>query len=213
MRQHGATRHVVALAALNLTLAGLTGGRDHVVATPLNNRDDPTFVDTVGWISSLIAVRTRWVVGEAADTGELLRVSQAANLAAIENAMPWGEIIKTVKPDNYLGNPRQPQVYFDFIGEDRREDSLRLRDIACTEVSVGEYGGYAAFNLVLTEDPQGWTIHVTASRGVFDENSANRLLHGYERSLEWIVERGDQPLAEAEADVALRLGDHLRSRS
>ncbi|MFC4066223.1 condensation domain-containing protein [Actinoplanes subglobosus] len=198
-----AMRHVVCLAALNLTLAAMTGHHDHVVATPVSNRDDPAFADTIGWISSLVAVRTRWSTG-AASTSDLLRATREAYLTAIENALPWGEIIKTVRPDSYLGAPRQPQVYFDFLGEDIA-GALSLQDITCTEIADGGYGGYVVFSMLVTDGVQGCGARVTASDAVFDEESTDRLLRAYACSLAWIVERGDEPLAEAERDVARHL--------
>jgi Condensation domain/Phosphopantetheine attachment site len=208
IRQEGVTAFAIGLAALNLLLAGVTRRRDHVVASPVANRELVGFDDTVGWLSSLTAIRTVWPAD--ATVGELRRLTATSYIDALQHAvLPWSEIIRTCQPGSYLGNPIRPEFYFDVV-EPAMSDTLRLDGVRCDPLPAGGHGGYAGFNLVVVTDGEGWWIHLLANPEVFSPPASERLLEGYALAIEWLVGAPDRPLADAQRDLEMILKGHAR---
>ncbi|GAA3728619.1 hypothetical protein GCM10022225_07470 [Plantactinospora mayteni] len=201
VREGNRTPALVGLGALYLVLAALTGTRDHVVATPAANRENDDFSGTVGWLSSLIAVRATWSAGITVH--EFLQTTTSAYVAALRHSqLSWSEIIRTCNPTGYASNPRSPEVYFDVLGSGPSE-TFRLGEASCRPLPpAGGYGGYPAFNMLVTLAEDGWQLSASVNEDLFSRSAAEHLLQGYSLALGWLLDPHDHWIDDRQRELA-----------
>ena len=190
-RAHGTTLFVTLLTGFVAVLLRYGRSRDVAVGTPVAEREHPDFGRVVGFLSTMVVLRTR-CVGDPT-FAELLTAVRETTLDAVAHSLPFERLVEALGPERDPG--RNPLFQVTFDSRPAPGESLRLPGLAIEPVSVGAPG--SPFDLSIVVEPArdgGLTGSVLYRTALFDRETVERLAGHYRRAL-----------AAGLADPALRL--------
>lgn len=134
-----ATLFMVVLAAVQTTLAELSGKPDQSIAANIYNRDTVGTERLVAPMAEMMIVRTDLT---GADTfAEALRRVRASSLDAQEHAeLPYAELVKALNPGQYADPDAPIGVVFNMLYAEVGAHGLDLPGATCSRVTVAAVG-------------------------------------------------------------------------
>jgi amino acid adenylation domain-containing protein len=180
-RAHGATLHMVLLAALDLLLARYAGADDVVVGAPAAGRAHPELEGVAGFFVNTLTIRAE-LSGDPTVAELLARVRDAALGAYEHEDVPFDQVVEAVNPERSLSHTPLVQVSMAFQHAPAR--GLRLGGAAARTLWVDP--GEARFDLtwLLEEDGDGVSGVLEYATELFDAATAERMAAHWVRLLE-----------------------------
>ncbi|MFJ9770755.1 amino acid adenylation domain-containing protein [Kitasatospora sp. NPDC101157] len=188
-REHGVTLFMLLQAALAVTLSRLGAGTDVPIGTPVAGRTDGALDDLVGFFVNTLVLRTD-VSGDPA-FGDLLDRVREADLAAYEHQdIPFERVVELVNPVRRTGRHPLFQTMLSLQGAGEGGPGPLTR-LGAEPLASGAPGAKFDLSLDLTERfsngaPSGIGCAVEFAADLFDQESAQDLLHRYVRVLEQV---------------------------
>lgn len=134
-----ATLFMVLLAAVQTTLANLSGRPDQSIAANIYNRDTVGTERLVAPMAEMMVVRTD-LTGADTFTEALHRV-RSSSLDAQEHAeLPYAELVKALNPDQYADPDAPIGVVFNMLYAEVGAHGLDLPGATCERVAVAAVG-------------------------------------------------------------------------
>lgn len=183
-----ATRSMVGLALFAATLARYSRTSDVVVGLPVTGRTDPGADGVVGPFFNSLPIRLR--VEPEMSLRELVTQARDRTLDALDNEIPFDEIVRGIDPPRIPGQTPIFQAMFQHRDAAFRE-GYDLPGIVETAVELT--GRTAKFDLLLevADTGDGVELSLNLSRDLFDEPAGDRLVGG-------LAEFGRQALVSPE---------------
>ncbi|MDG6106862.1 amino acid adenylation domain-containing protein [Dactylosporangium aurantiacum] len=179
-RAHGATAHVVLLAALHALLHRYSGQRDILVGTPVANRALPELEPLVGLFVNTVVVRAD-VEPRLPFATLLERVRDAATAAQAHQDVPFERVVAALPLARDTDANPLFQVVFDWNSSAARTGTtVRLGAARMTLVERFR-PDTAKFDLAVSvsELPDGLEVELEYRRDLWDEPAARRAVRHY----------------------------------
>ncbi|MET3498395.1 amino acid adenylation domain-containing protein, partial [Variovorax boronicumulans] len=171
--RHGATLHMVLLAAWGALLSRLSGQSDVVVGTPIANRGRAEIEPVIGFFVNTLALRIE--LSGNPSVGELLAQVKATTLAAqAHQDVPFEQVIEALNPVRSMAH--QPLFQVMFAWQNAPEGTLELPGLKLQSLSGSDLT--AKFDLTLALGESGGVIGGTLSyaTALFERASVERFV-------------------------------------
>ncbi|MCP5070956.1 MAG: amino acid adenylation domain-containing protein, partial [bacterium] len=186
------TPFVVLLGAWSLLQHRGSGQADFAIGTVLSGRDDPEFVNTIGFFVRTLPIRCD-CGDDPAISDYLVRLRHVVLEAMRHQKLPYGEIVRCADaPIRPAG--QDPLIQVAFILEDGRpigDVPFAGTDAQFPQSSVsGDVEGTAKFDLCLAmvETPDGYRASLEYSRDLFERSTIVRTLSRLRETLRSMAE-------------------------
>ncbi|ONI78087.1 hypothetical protein ALI144C_32445 [Actinosynnema sp. ALI-1.44] len=192
--EHDATLFMVLLAGFKLLLAHVSGQRDIAVGTPVAGREHPEAEEVVGFFANTLVLRSDVDV-DAAFADVLGNVRSTCLDSFSHREMPFDRLVEELRPPRDLSRTPLFQVMFALLttpGVTLDLPGLRVEPLELTD-------GSAKFDLWLSGVPaeDGVRLRLEYSTGLFDDETAERLLSQYLDMLSAIAGHPDKPVTQS----------------
>ncbi|KAA0024935.1 non-ribosomal peptide synthetase [Antrihabitans cavernicola] len=183
-RGNGATLFMVMHTALAVLLARTSSSDDIAIGTPVAGRGDRALDDLIGMFVNTLVLRSTVDVNESFT--DLLARQRETALEAFTNAdIPFERLVEVLNPVRSTG--RHPLFQVGMAFQNLEHSSLELPDLTLTSFDFD--AGIAKYDLDLTltdhygadGEPLGITGALTYATDLFDESTAQSLIHRFER--------------------------------
>ncbi|MEU3623257.1 non-ribosomal peptide synthetase [Amycolatopsis coloradensis] len=203
-REHGATPHMVLLAAFQVLLGRYTGQTDIVVGSPVAGRGQDRTADLIGMFVTMIAQRAH-VSADLSFVEFLSRVRATALDAYTHQDMPFDLVVDELAGERDLSRTPLFQVVFQ-LGDDG--EPRHLPGLGAEPESPGWDVAKFDLDLTLTTRPDGSIAgQLGYATALFDAATARRMSGHFVRLLESIAAEPDGRVG----GLAM-LGDEERGR-
>jgi len=190
--QEQATLFMTLLAAFQTLLYRYSGQEDIIVGADIANRNRSETEPLVGFFVNLLPLRAD-LSGDPSFR-ELLRQVRRTTLDAYAHQdVPFGKIIEMMRPER--GVVRTPYVQVLCVLQNAPMPPLKLADLEVSLLPVES--GTAEFELILDieEMGAGLSCPLRYNTDLFDRDTIVNLAVRYQRLLESVANRPDQPLS------------------
>lgn len=209
-QQSGSTLYTLLFSLFSVFLYRYTNDEEQIIGTPVSNRDNPAFEQTVGLFTNTLPIRT--TVSPTQSLSHYLqafRRTMAGALAA--QAVPFETLVRELAPERDLSRNPLYQVMFTLQNVTGEPLSLRGLEI---ETIVDLDSDSAKFDLALeiVTQPGNADIHFSYSRDLFDEPTITTLAQLFQHMLGSFRDYLDTPVnhiplvSATERDEQLALG-------
>jgi surfactin family lipopeptide synthetase A len=184
--EQGVTVYMTLLAAYSLTLTGLSGRTDLIVGSPMANRLNPLFADTVGYLSNTVPIRLDLDGGPT--VRELLGRVRRASLAAYDHQdLPLPNLISALGPPRDLAVPPIFQVC--FVLNEMPASAMHGLDVE----RVILHNGASIYDLTLYFEECGDSLrgYLEYPTDLFQPESVRRLRNGLMELLRGMIDCPD----------------------
>ncbi|HET8643613.1 MAG TPA: amino acid adenylation domain-containing protein [Pseudonocardiaceae bacterium] len=180
----GVTRFVTLLAGFAALLARYTG-EDVVIGTPIAGREDRSTGHTIGYLVN--AVPLRIVVEPGTPFRALLARVRQVLLDALDNAVPFSQLVEAVRPPRDPSRPPVMQVALQLqqappgrpdlapFGVADETARVRIGDLDVAPYRLADQGAAFDLSLTLAEVAGGLTGSLEYCADLFDEPAVARL--------------------------------------
>jgi amino acid adenylation domain-containing protein len=182
--RHGATLHMVVLAAWAVLLSRLSGQDDVVIGTPVANRTRQEVEPLIGFFVNTVALRvkphTRQSVGEFIE-----QVKQVALQAQQHQQLPFEQVIEAVNPQRSLAHSALFQVMLAW--QNAPQAALELPGLQLQELAAP--ASTVKFDLDITmQQAEGRIVGTVAyATALFDASTISRWLgHWHTLVEQWV---------------------------
>ncbi|MFS0694019.1 amino acid adenylation domain-containing protein [Streptomyces nitrosporeus] len=198
---HGATVHMVLLAAFQELLARFSGQRDFAVGSPVAGRPEPELEDLIGMFVNVLPLRTR-LDGDPSFSVLLERTRETCLDAYAHQELPFAQLVTELKVERDVS---RPPVFQAVLAVQNYATGRQAPDGLALEAE--NYGLRAAgtrfdLELFLMEWPDGLRGAFNYNTALFDEADIARLAGHLDRLLHAVAERPDVPLSGLEVLTA-----------
>ncbi|MET7343994.1 amino acid adenylation domain-containing protein [Streptomyces sp. NPDC087866] len=193
-KTHGATVHMVLLAAFQELLARFSGQRDFAVGSPVAGRPEPELEGLVGMFVNVLALRTR-LDGDPTFAALLERTRETCLEAYAHQELPFAQLVTELNVERDVS--RSP--VFQAVLAVQNYATGRQTPTG-PELDVETYGLRASgtrfdLELFLMEWPDGLRGAFNYNTDLFDEADVARLAAHLDRLLHAVADRPDVPLS------------------
>jgi non-ribosomal peptide synthetase component F len=190
--RHGATLHMVVLAAWAVLLGRLSGQDDVVIGTPVANRTRQEVEPLIGFFVNTVALRLRPHARQTVG-GFIEQVRQVALQAQQHQQLPFEQVIEAVNPPRSLAHSALFQVMLAWQNAPQAElelPGLQLQAMAAPIRTV-------KFDLDITmQQVQGCVVgEVIYATALFDAGTIRRWVGHWRALVEHLVQDDARPLA------------------
>ncbi|WP_443045309.1 amino acid adenylation domain-containing protein [Streptomyces sp. NBC_00342] len=194
-RAHGATAHMVLLAAYQLVLARFSGQRDFAVGSPVAGRPEPELEGLVGMFVNVLAFRAR-LDGDPTFTELVARTRETCLEAYAHQELPFAQLVSELKVERDVSRSPVFQAVLAIQNYAVRGDGADEP----AGLDVEAFGLRAAgtrfdIELFLMEWPDGLHGAFNYNTDLFDEADVARMGDCLGRLLEAAAARPDVPLS------------------
>ncbi|WP_331728518.1 amino acid adenylation domain-containing protein [Streptomyces sp. NBC_00158] len=199
--RHGVSRFAVFLSAFALQVWQHTGEEDIVLGSALVNRRQPGTDRLLGMFVNALPLRVR--VDPAGSLSELLRATMDVVLGAQDHQeLPLLDLLARLDLPRDPG--RNPLFNLMFAFHDTPRPYLRMGPVQASLVIEHNASAKGDINVVCVPDPRhpdgsgqgGMTILWEYDTDLFDADTAEELLGGYETLLGLLARAADRPVGE-----------------
>ncbi|MFF7365767.1 amino acid adenylation domain-containing protein [Streptomyces sp. NPDC008125] len=208
-KAHGATVHMVMLAAFQVLLARFSGQRDFAVGSPVAGRPEPELEGLVGMFVNVLPLRAR-LDGDPGFAALLERTRETCLEAYAHQELPFAQLVTELGVERDVSRP----PVFQAVLAVQNYATAQQRGDAKGALDAETYGLRAAgtrfdIELFLMEWPDGLRGAFNYNTDLFDEADVARMAGHLDRLLRAVTEHPDVPLSEldglsgAERDLEL----------
>ncbi|MET8653322.1 amino acid adenylation domain-containing protein, partial [Nocardia aurea] len=187
---HRATPFMVLHTALAVLLSRLGATADVVLGTPVAGRGDEALDDLVGMFVNTLVLRTE--VRPGATLADLLGAVRATDLAAFDHAVvPFEQLVEVVNPVRSQAHSPLYQVALTL--QNQTKPDFRLQRLSFSALDVGPAPIQLDLDWTLTDrydaegEPDGIDLHLHYALDLFDAQTVDGFLAGFERVLRAMV--------------------------
>jgi hypothetical protein len=192
-REFSTTLFVVLLAAYQAVLHLESGRDDIVVAVPAANRARPELGQVVGYLVSVLPIRTR-IRGDLAFRELLERVEQVVARAYAHQAMSWELLVENVELDGVDPDELPMSVFFAEYTRVGR-GALDLPGVTASPFPITEKDTEFPLALVLFDEGEEVTGELSFNWDMYTGVAPSHI-HRYLDLLAWLVTHPRTPLRE-----------------
>lgn len=194
-KAHGATVHMVMLAAFQVLLARFSGQRDFAVGSPVAGRPEPELEGLVGMFVNVLPLRAR-LDGDPGFAALLERTRETCLEAYAHQELPFAQLVTELGVERDVSRP----PVFQAVLAVQNYATARQRD-AKGALDAENYGLRAAgtrfdIELFLMEWPDGLRGAFNYNTDLFDEADVARMAGHLDRLLRAVTERPGVPLSQ-----------------
>ncbi|MGW2841544.1 non-ribosomal peptide synthetase/MFS transporter [Streptomyces sp. NPDC001493] len=194
-KAHGATVHMVMLAAFQVLLARFSGQRDFAVGSPVAGRTEPELEGLVGMFVNVLPLRAR-LDGDPGFAALLERTRETCLEAYAHQELPFAQLVTELGVERDVSRP----PVFQAVLAVQNYATAQQRD-AKGALDAETYGLRAAgtrfdIELFLMEWPDGLRGAFNYNTDLFDEADVARMAGHLDRLLRAVTEHPDVPLSE-----------------
>ncbi|NEC24777.1 non-ribosomal peptide synthetase/MFS transporter [Streptomyces parvus] len=192
-KQHGATVHMVLLAAFQLVLSRFSGQRDFAVGSPVAGRPEPELEGLVGMFVNVLALRAR-LDGDPAFTELLARTRETCLEAYAHQELPFAQLVSELNVERDV--TRSP-VFQAVLAIQNYASAAPQEELALEVESFGLRAAGTRFDLelFLMEWPGGLRGAFNYNTDLFDESGIARIADSLDRLLHAVADRPDLPVS------------------
>lgn len=197
-RAHGATAHMVLLAAFQLALSRFSGQRDFAVGSPVAGRPEPELEGLIGMFVNVLAFRAR-LDGDPA-FGDLLDRTRETCLAAYDHQeLPFAQLVSELNVERDVSRSPVFQAVLAI-----QNYAVSAADTERLPLRVEPFGLHAAgtrfdIELFLMEWPDGLRGAFNYNTDLFDEADIARFAAHLGRLLAAVADHPDAPVSTLDA--------------
>jgi|GEM_PF-1028281 len=186
----GVTPFVVFLTAYQLVLAEISGQRDIVVGTPFANRKHPMLERIIGYYTNMVSLRTKFSANDTVDS-LLAQCNETAIQAFSHAATPFGEVAKSLRLKPLKGV--HPVFQSIFVMQNWPHNDNDFGNAVMTQREIGNDS--CKTDLMLNAEKRGdiYELWLEYDCALFDEEFAQRLSAGINRTLDAFMQSPDTP--------------------
>ncbi|MFH9754822.1 amino acid adenylation domain-containing protein [Streptomyces griseus] len=191
--QHGATVHMVLLAAFQLVLSGFSGQRDFAVGSPVAGRPEPELEGLIGMFVNVLALRAR-LDGDPAFTELLARTRETCLEAYAHQELPFAQLVSELNVERDV--TRSP-VFQAVLAIQNYASAAPQAELALAIEPFGLRAAGTRFDLelFLMEWPGGLRGAFNYNTDLFDESGIARIADSLDRLLHAVADRPDLPVS------------------
>ncbi|MFE9856399.1 amino acid adenylation domain-containing protein [Streptomyces sp. NPDC005780] len=194
-KAHGATVHMVMLAAFQVLLARFSGQRDFAVGSPVAGRPEPELEGLVGMFVNVLPLRAR-LDGDPGFAALLERTRETCLEAYAHQELPFAQLVTELGVERDVSRP----PVFQAVLAIQNYATAQQRDVKGA-LDAETYGLRAAgtrfdIELFLMEWPDGLRGAFNYNTNLFDEADVARMAGHLDRLLRAVTEHPDVPLSE-----------------
>ncbi|MFF0568380.1 amino acid adenylation domain-containing protein [Streptomyces sp. NPDC004041] len=192
-REHGATVHMVLLAAFQLVLSRFSGQRDFAVGSPVAGRPEPELEGLVGMFVNVLALRAR-LDGDPAFTALLARTRETCLEAYAHQELPFAQLVSELNVERDVS--RSP-VFQAVLAVQNYASAVPDAEIPLEAEPFGLHAAGTRFDLelFLMEGPGGLRGAFNYNTDLFDESAVARVADALDRLLHAVADRPDLPVS------------------
>ncbi|OCC09719.1 non-ribosomal peptide synthetase/MFS transporter [Streptomyces sp. PTY087I2] len=192
-KQHGATVHMVLLAAFQLVLSRFSGQRDFAVGSPVAGRPEPELEGLVGMFVNVLALRAR-LDGDPSFTELLARTRETCLEAYAHQELPFAQLVSELNVERDV--TRSP-VFQAVLAIQNYAPAARQEELALDVEPFGLRAAGTRFDLelFLMEWPGGLRGAFNYNTDLFDESGIARIADSLDRLLHAVADRPDLPVS------------------
>ncbi|WP_098024648.1 non-ribosomal peptide synthetase/MFS transporter [Streptomyces sp. st115] len=192
-KQHGATVHMVLLAAFQLVLSRFSGQRDFAVGSPVAGRPEPELEGLVGMFVNVLALRAR-LDGDPAFTELLARTRETCLEAYAHQELPFAQLVSELNVERDV--TRSP-VFQAVLAIQNYASAAPQEELALEIEPFGLRAAGTRFDLelFLMEWPGGLRGAFNYNTDLFDESGIARIADSLDRLLHAVADRPDLPVS------------------
>jgi amino acid adenylation domain-containing protein len=197
-RPAGCTLYMTLLAAFQVLIGSLSRQDDFLIGTPVAGRSRGETEGMIGFFVNMLALRAR--LGDRPTFRQLLaRVRETTLAAWAHQEMPFGELVRDLRPERDPG--RAPLLQVVLAEQESPAWDLDLPHVSAELLPPAEVVARYDLSLTAVHRPGGLELHLTCDADLFDEATAERLLHRWVDLLRAACERPDARIDDlVEAD-------------
>ncbi|HEX5717204.1 MAG TPA: amino acid adenylation domain-containing protein, partial [Thermoanaerobaculia bacterium] len=205
-RPEGCTLYMTLLAAFQVLIGALSRQDDFLIGTPVAGRSRGETEGMIGFFVNMLALRAR--LGDRPTFRQLLaRVRETTLAAWAHQEMPFDELVRDLRPERDPG--RAPLLQVVLAEQESPAWDLDLPRVKAELLPPAEVAARYDLSLTAVHRPGGLELHLTCDAGLFDEATAEHLLHRWVDLLRAACELPDARIDElAEMDRAPHLCVH-----
>ncbi len=190
-REENCTLFMVLIAAWQVLLSRVSGGRDIWVGTPIAGRTRAEFEPLIGFFVNTLVLRSE-IELEAGFKPLLAEVRKHMLDAYAHQDLPFEELVEAIQPERDLS--RTPLFQTMFVLQNAPVASHRLADLAIADIELGHVQA-ANFDLTLNvSEADQLDLLLVYNRDLFLPDTATRLLNTFETLLTAITRGPERPL-------------------
>lgn len=192
-QQEGATLFMTLLAAFNVLLYRWTGADDIVVGSVVAGRRKVELEKLIGFFVNTIVLRTN-LKGDPTFRTLLRRVRDFSFAAITHQGLPFDVLVKELRPDRAAS--RNPLFQVMFVVQNAPSPTAEMPELAVELVDVDTDTAKFDLTLSILEAPEGLRIGFEYNADLFNPQTIERLLGGFEVLVASIVAGPDRPIAD-----------------
>ncbi len=190
-RQENVTLFMTLIAAWQVLLARLSGGRDIWVGTPIAGRIRAELEPLIGFFVNTLVLRSE-IDPQASFRQLLAEVRQHTLDAFAHQELPFEKLVEAIQPERDLS--RTPLFQTMFVLQNAPVTAHRLADLSIADIELGHVQS-ANFDLTLNvSDGEQLDLLLVYNRDLFYPGTARRILSTFETLLGGIVRGSERPL-------------------
>jgi non-ribosomal peptide synthetase component F len=187
------------VAAFKMLLYGYTGQEDLRVATLLANRNRRETEEVIGLFANTVILRTD-LRGDPTCQEVLQRVRATTLAAHAHQDLPFEDLVQTLECERGLKRSSLCQVMVIMQNAMQRPLQRSARTLSFLETDLNVPMPPLMVNtfdvvLLFRERPQGLTVSAIYKENLFDATTITRMLGDFQRVLECLIGRPEQPLS------------------
>ncbi|MZG02114.1 non-ribosomal peptide synthetase/MFS transporter [Streptomyces sp. SID5614] len=192
-KEHGATVHMVLLAAFQLVLSRFSGQRDFAVGSPVAGRPEPELEGLIGMFVNVLALRAR-LDGDPAFTELLARTRETCLEAYAHQELPFAQLVSELNVERDVS--RSP-VFQAVLAVQNYASAAPEAELPLHVEPFGLHAAGTRFDLelFLMEGEGGLRGAFNYNTDLFDESAVARIAEALDRLLHDVADRPDLPVS------------------
>jgi amino acid adenylation domain-containing protein len=194
-QREGTTLFMTLLAAFKALLVRYTRQEDIAIGSPIANRNRSEIEPLIGFFVNMLVLRTD-CSGNPTFRELLARVRQTAVGAYAHQDLPFEMLVEMLQPERDLSRSPLFQVIFQVLNTPGTTPKTSA-GLTGRRVAPNVHSGTSKVDIQfdLWESPTKLVANIEYNTDLFDEETMARMAHHYQRLLEEIVTKADQPLS------------------
>ncbi|WP_244229809.1 amino acid adenylation domain-containing protein [Kitasatospora albolonga] len=195
-KAHGATVHMVLLAAFQVVLSRFAGQRDFAVGSPVAGRPEPELEGLVGMFVNVLALRAR-LDGDPSFTELLARTRETCLEAYAHQELPFAQLVSELNVERDVSRSPVFQAVLAIQNYASAADATGSDELPLEVEPFGLHAAGTRFDLelFLMEGEGGLRGAFNYNTDLFDESSVARVAAHLDRLLRAVADRPDAPLS------------------
>jgi amino acid adenylation domain-containing protein len=192
-QQQGVSLFMTLLAAFKTLLYRYTNQTDLLVGAPIAGRNNAETEALIGFFINTLVLRSRFR-GSQSFLDFLAQVREVSLGAYTHQDLPFEKLVEEIQPERNLSH--SPLFQAMFVLQNNRLPTIELPNLRLASLAVPSDFSNFDLTLVVEELSQGeMAADFCYNRELFDVQTIDRLMNGFQTLLESIIADPQQPLA------------------